>query len=173
MLALLTFYQGRTSETVTILEELMNRAPTMSRRARQEIAGQLGISAYFGSIPLDDGFTALDRAFALQGDSPSGEGQDLRVRAGLLGMSGRFDEAHSAIQRSTALFEELGRPSAIIASNQATGETFRLEGRLDEAEAIFREMHEAYEAIGESGFNSTICGADRADALRYGPLRGG
>ncbi len=156
--ALLTFFQGKTGETVEILDELMDRAPTMSRRARQKIAGQLGISAYFGSLPLDDAFAALDRAYILQGDSPSGEGQDLRVRAGLLGMAGRFEEAHEAIDRSVALFEELGRPNAVVASNQATGETLRLEGRLDEAEAIFREMHAAYEAIGEAGFNSTICG---------------
>jgi tetratricopeptide (TPR) repeat protein len=33
----------------------------------------------------------------------------------------------------------------------------RLEGRLEDAEALFREMHEAYEAIGEKAFNSTIC----------------
>ena len=46
----------------------------------------------------------------------------------------------------------------MIATNQATGETLRLEGRFDEAEAVFREMHEVYESMGETGFNSTICG---------------
>jgi class 3 adenylate cyclase/tetratricopeptide (TPR) repeat protein len=158
VLALFSFFQGRTSETVKILDELMDRAPTMSRRARQEIAGLHGISAYFGSLPLDDAFASLDRAFVLQGDSPSGEGQDLRVRAGLLGMAGRFEEAHAAIDRSIALFEELGIPNAIVATNQATAETLRLEGRLDEAERVLREMHEAYESMGETGFNSTICG---------------
>ena len=158
LLALFAFFQGRTGETVKILDELMDCVPTMSRRARQEIAGQLGICAYFGSIPLEDGFAVLEQAHILQGDSPSGEGQGLRVRAGLLGMAGRFEEAHEAIDRSVALFEELGRPHAIVASNQATGETLRLEGRLDEAEEIFREMHEAYESMGETGFNSTICG---------------
>ena len=46
----------------------------------------------------------------------------------------------------------------MIATNQATGETLRLEGRPEEAEAVFREMHEVYESMGETGFNSTICG---------------
>jgi class 3 adenylate cyclase/tetratricopeptide (TPR) repeat protein len=156
-LALLSFFQGRTGETVRILDELIDRAPTMSRRARQYIAGQLGISAYFGSLPLDDAFAASDRAYVLQGDSPSGEGQHLRIRAGLLGMAGRFEEAHTAIDRSVALFEELGTPNAVVVSNQATAETLRLEGRLGEAERVLREMHEAYEAMGETGFNSTIC----------------
>jgi class 3 adenylate cyclase/tetratricopeptide (TPR) repeat protein len=158
VLALLSFFQGRTGETVKILDELIDRAPTMSRRARQEIAGQLGISAYFGSLPLEDAFAAVDRAYVLQGESPSGEAQDLRVRAGLLGMAGRFEEAHAAVDRSVALFEELGTPMAVVATNQATAETLRLEGRLDDAEQLLREMHEAYESIGETGFNSTVCG---------------
>jgi len=157
VLALLAFFQGRTSATVEILDELMERAPTMSRRSRQQIAGMVGISAYFGSLPLDEAFAALDRADVLLGDSPSGEGQRLRVRAGLLGMAGRFEEAHVAIDRSVALFEELGTPNAVVVSNQATAETLRLEERLGEAERVLREMHEAYEAMGETGFNSTIC----------------
>ena len=109
LLALLAFFQGRTNETVTILDELMDRAPAMSRRVRQEIAAQLGICAYFGSIPLDDAFALLDRAHVLQGDSPSGEGQDLRIRTGLLGMAGRFEEAHVAMDRSVALVRGAGQ----------------------------------------------------------------
>ena len=46
----------------------------------------------------------------------------------------------------------------MIATNQATGETLRLEGRFDDAEAVFLEMHAVYESMGETGFNSTICG---------------
>ena len=108
VLALFSFFQGRTGETVKILDDLMDRAPTVSRRARQQIAGLFGICAYFGSLPLDDAFAALDRVYILQGDSPTGEGQDLRVRAGLLGMAGRFEEAHAAVDRSVAVFEESG-----------------------------------------------------------------
>ena len=158
VLALFSFFQGRTGETVKILDDLMDRAPTVSRRARQQIAGLFGICAYFGSLPLDDAFAALDRVYILQGDSPTGEAQDLRVRAGLLGMGGRFEEAHAAVDRSAALFDELGIPNSVVATNQATGETLRLEGRFDEAEAVFREMHGVYESMGETGFNSTICG---------------
>jgi class 3 adenylate cyclase/tetratricopeptide (TPR) repeat protein len=158
LLALLSFFEGRTGETFETIERLADRAPTMSRRDRQHVAGLLGISAYFGSLPLEDAFSAIDQAYVLQGDSPSGEAQDLRIRAGLLGMAGRFEEAHAAIDRSVALFEELGTPMAVVSTNQATAETLRLEGRLDEAEGLLREMIEAYDAIGETGFNSTICG---------------
>ena len=109
--ALFSFFEGRSGETVKILDDLIDRAPTMSRRARQQIAGLFGICAYFGSLPLDEAFAALDRVYVLQGDSPTGEAQDLRVRAGLLGMAGRFEEAHAAVDRSVALFDELGIPN--------------------------------------------------------------
>jgi class 3 adenylate cyclase/tetratricopeptide (TPR) repeat protein len=157
-LALLSFFRGKTAETMEMLDELIDRAPTMSRRARQEIAGQLGISAYFGALPLEEAFRAVERARDLRGDSPTGEAHSMRIEAGLLGMAGRFEEARAAIDRSTALFEELGTPMAIVATNQASAETLRLEGRLDEAERLLREMIHAYDSIGETGFNSTVCG---------------
>ena len=98
----------------------------------------------------------IEQAHRLEGDSPSAEASILRVTVGLLGMAGRFEEAHEAMRRADALYEELGTPMAVIATNQAPAETLRLEGRLAEAEALLREMTDAYDAIGETGFNSTI-----------------
>jgi class 3 adenylate cyclase/tetratricopeptide (TPR) repeat protein len=155
-LALMSFFQGRTAETVRLLGEFMDRVPTMSRRARHEISGQLGISAYFGSIPVDEGFALIEQARRLEGGSPSAEAGVLRMTAGLLGMAGRFDEAHEVVARADAILAELGTPMAVIASNQATAETLRLEGRLEDAERLLREMSAAYDSIGEAGFNSTI-----------------
>jgi len=100
----------------------------------------------------------IEQAHRLEGDSPSAEASILRVSVGLLGMAGRFEEAHEAMRRADALYEELGTPMAVIATNQAPAETLRLEGRLEEAEALLREMSEAYDAIGETGFNSTVIG---------------
>ena len=59
------------------------------------------------------------------------------------------------VTRADALYEELGIPQAAVATNEGVGEMLRLEGRLEDAERHFREMHEAYEEIGETGFNST------------------
>jgi tetratricopeptide (TPR) repeat protein len=72
-------------------------------------------------------------------------------------MSGRFDEADAAVARSDALYEELGFPRGAIPSNQAIGETLRLQGRLSEAERLFREIIEHYDEMGETSLNSTIC----------------
>ena len=154
--ALMSFYQGDTREAVEMLGDLIERSSTMSRRARHEISGQLSVSAYFGAIPVEEAFAVIERAHHLEGDSPSADASILRVTAGLLGMAGRFEEAHDAMARADALYEELGTPLAVIATNQAPAETLRLEGRLEEALQMLREMTEAYDSIGETGFNSTI-----------------
>jgi len=154
-LALLSFYQGQTAETVEMLGDLMDRVPSMPRSARHEVANQLGVCAYFGAVPVDEAFALIELARRLQGDSPSAEAGNLRVTGGLLGMAGRFEEAREAVARSNGLYEELGT-MAVIATNQSTAETLRLEGRLEDAVTLLREMTEAYDSIGEAGFNSTI-----------------
>ena len=155
-LAVQSFFQGRTKDAVEMLGGLFEHASTMSRRSRHYMATQLSVSAYFGDIPVDEGFAMIEQAHRLEGDSPSAEASILRVTVGLLGMAGRFEEAHEAMRRADALYEELGTPMAVIATNQAPAETLRLEGRLEEAEALLREMTDAYDAIGETGFNSTV-----------------
>ncbi len=156
-LALFAFYRGRTAETVDLLDQVTARASVMRRRDRFWIATTMSIAAYFGPMPVDEALAVLERAAALRGDAPTGEAQAMRVHAALLGMAGRFEEGHELLGRADSLFEELGIVRAIVATNQGAGEMLRLEGRLEDAEALFREMHEAYEAIGEKAFNSTIC----------------
>jgi len=155
-LALLSFFQGHTAETIALLDDVLPRATTMSRRDRFSMATTLSVASYFGSLPVDQALGAVERAHGLRGETPTGEAQAMRVTAALLGMAGRFDEAHKLVARADALFEELGISRAAVATNQGTGELLRLEGRLEDAERLFREMHEAYESIGETGFNSTI-----------------
>jgi class 3 adenylate cyclase/tetratricopeptide (TPR) repeat protein len=156
-MTLIAFFLGKTSDAMAMIDELSDRVPTMSRRDRGELAGQMAICAYFGSVPVDDAFGVLDRAAQLRGESLIGEAHDLRVRSGVLAMAGRFDEADEVVARSRAIYEELGAPTIMITTSQITAETLRLEGRLQEAEGVLREMHEVYDSMGETAFNSTIC----------------
>jgi class 3 adenylate cyclase/tetratricopeptide (TPR) repeat protein len=153
----IAFFLGKTTEAMAMIDELSDRVATMSRRDRNEIAAQMAVCTYFGSVPVGDAFAVFDRAVHLRGESLIGEAHDLRVRSGVLAMAGRFDEAHEAVDRSRAIYEELGAPTIMITTGQITAETMRLEGRPQEAERILREMHELYESMGETGFNSTIC----------------
>ena len=151
------FFLGRTSEAIETLDRLSGRAPAMSRRERTEIAAQLVVNAYFGAVPVEDAFEILERAAGIRGESLTGRAHDARVRGALLGMAGRFVEAHGAFDEADALYDELGSSSIKVTTNQVVGETLRLEGRLDDAERVFRAMNAAYDAMEEKGFNSTVC----------------
>jgi class 3 adenylate cyclase/tetratricopeptide (TPR) repeat protein len=151
------FFLGRTSEAIDTLDRLSDRAPAMSRRERTDVAAQLVVNAYFGAVPVEDAFEMLERAARIRGESLGGRAHDNRVRGALLGLAGRFDEAHAAFDEADVLYDELGSPSIKVTTNQVVGETLRLEGRLDDAERVFRAMNEAYDAMEEKGFNSTVC----------------
>ena len=155
--ALELFFLGRTAEAILLIDELSERASTMRRRDRTEIAAQLVVNAYFGSVPVREAFDMLDRAIELRAESLSARAHDLRVRGAVLGMTGRFDEARTSFDEADAIYDELGVPMMRVTTNQVVAETLRLEGRLDDAERVLREMYEAYSSIGETGFNSTVC----------------
>ena len=157
LLARFSFFEGRTAESAAIATRLMER-PSLTRRQRQEIAAEINTAAYFGSLPLDEAFVVMERADDIVGDSLSGEALNLRTRAGLLGMAGRFDEARASADRSAQTFVELGTPMRHVSGIQMIAETERLAGRLEEAERLFRVSHEAFDEIGETGFNSTVTG---------------
>jgi tetratricopeptide (TPR) repeat protein len=151
------FFLGRTGDAIEALDRLSDRAPAMSRRQRNELAGQLVVNAFFGAVPVGEAFALLDRADGIRGDSLSGRAHDLRVLGALLGMAGRFDEAHAAFDEAEALYDELGAPSIKVTTSQVIAETLRLERRLEDAERVLLEMNAAYDAMGEKGFNSTVC----------------
>ena len=83
----------------------------------------------------------MDRAVRLRGESLIGEADDLRIRSGLFAMARRFDEAHEAVERSRAIYEELGAPTIMITTSQITAEVLLLEGRAQDAERVANHLH--------------------------------
>jgi tetratricopeptide (TPR) repeat protein len=151
------FFLGQTGAAMEMVDQLADRFVTMPRRLRAEVSAQLVVNAYFGSVAVRDAFAVLDRSVQLQGEGLAARAHDLRVRGALLGMTGRFEEARASFAEADALFDELGTPMIRITTSQVVAETLRLEGRLEESEAVLRAMYEAYTSIGETGFNSTVC----------------
>jgi class 3 adenylate cyclase/tetratricopeptide (TPR) repeat protein len=152
------FFEGKTAVSFEIADRLSERARGMCRRDRQAVATNMTADAYFGALPLDEAFRAIERAGTLVGAGLTGEAENGRFMTGLLGMAGRFEEARASADRSKRIYEELGMPMRHVTSIQVVAETERLAGRPEEAERLFRASHEAFEAMGETGFNSTICG---------------
>ena len=149
------FYRGVSTRSYEIAQELAERADQLPRYERVAIATGLHQAAYFGALPLDEGFQAIERARGVMGDSLIAEARTATVTAGLLAMAGRSDEADASVDRANQILEDIGSPSRPL--NQIFGEIERLAGRLDAAEREFRAAHDAYEESGETGFNSTIC----------------
>jgi tetratricopeptide (TPR) repeat protein len=155
-LARIWFYLGKTSRTFETLEPLMGRAAALPRRDRREVGELIGTSVYFGATSVVEAFVALDRSGGFHENSLSGEAFMLRVRGGLLAMTGSFEEANAEFDSARRLIQELGDPFRERISPQIDGEALRLEGRTEEAERVFRSMIDALDAMGETGFNSTI-----------------
>jgi tetratricopeptide (TPR) repeat protein len=156
-LARISFFLGKTSRTLEILEPLMGHASRWPRRDRRQLASEIGTSAYFGATPVDEALVAVERARQIEKTRLSAEVFALRVSGGLLAMAGRFEEANAAFDRCHQLVHELGDPVRSKISTQIDGEALRLEGRTEDAERLFRSMIEILDAMGETGFNSTIC----------------
>jgi tetratricopeptide (TPR) repeat protein len=156
-LARIFFFLGKTSRTLEILEPLVGRASDLPRRDRREMIIQIGTSAYFGATPVDEALIAVERAGEIDKGRLSAEAFVFRTTGGLLAMAGRFEEANAAFDRCRRLLHELGDPVRAWISTQIDGEAFRLEGRFEEAEQLFRSMVERFDAMGETGYNSTIC----------------
>jgi class 3 adenylate cyclase/tetratricopeptide (TPR) repeat protein len=156
VLELQTFYSGDTSRAYEIAQDLETRARGMPQYQRMAVAGGMHIAAYFGALPVDEALKAIDHAHEIMGNSLLAQVRTATGRAGVLGLAGRFEEADASIDGAKRILEEIG--SATRPFEQLVGELQRLAGRLDAAEREFRASHDWFEASGETGFNSTICG---------------
>ena len=158
LLARLTFFVGETARSFELLDELITRSAGMSGRDMREVALQITTGAYFGPLPVEEALQAVERAGQFQKESLATEAIMFRAGGGLLTMAGRSEEADAAFDRALHLFGELGEPFRGTLSRQVDGEALMLRGMYEEAERLFRFMIEPLDAMGETGFNSTVRG---------------
>jgi hypothetical protein len=119
----------------------------------------------FGPTPVTEGRARLDELLEQgEGDRRVLAAASL-VRALLLAMEGRFDEARSLIAEAGAILRELGlRVRAAMAPATFLGKVELLADDPAAAVAALRAGYEALEEIGEKSFLSTIS-AELAQAL--------
>jgi tetratricopeptide (TPR) repeat protein len=76
----------------------------------------------------------------------------------------RLDDAHRALERARQTFEDLGQRRWLASSQLALAEMSRWEGRLLEAEGLFRSVHRFFLDQGDAN-NALLVAAPLADLL--------
>jgi class 3 adenylate cyclase/tetratricopeptide (TPR) repeat protein len=166
-LARMAFFEGRSARCIEIVERLLDRAAEMPFSVRLEIALNLGSASYFGPNSVADAIRTHEFALELVEQSVITRAGLLNARAALMAMQGLEDEWLAEIERVDRMVAETPNGNLF----QTRGEAARVLGRLDQAEAIFREAVAFWDARGETAFNSTItallalvlCDLDRFD----------
>jgi tetratricopeptide (TPR) repeat protein len=156
-LSRMSFFEGKTAKSSRSSAVWPTELPRCTDVTGKLLVQVATTNAYFGALPLDEGFAALEAVREIRGSSLLAEAIHQRVSAGLLGMAGRFEEARASADRSAQLYLEMGIPTRFVTSIQIIGEMELLAGRLDEAERLVRTAHQRFNEIGETAFNSTIC----------------
>jgi len=134
------------------------------------IAINLVTSAYFGPAPVEEALLVRERAFDLVRDSVVAQVFFNSILAAFLAMQGDAEASRTAGSEADRLASELGMPQ-LTATVQVRGEAERFLGRPDLAEGHFRRAVEHWDAVGETGFNSTttallasaLCDLERFD----------
>ena len=150
-------------------EEALTQSLAHAERAGAEVdlkpaRTYLALAAIEGPRPLD---AALGRCREIL-EQAAGD-RLLEAKLGFAmafgeAMRGRFAEARTLAARSTATYEELGRPFALAAWSWCPGSVELLAGDLEAAARIFRSGYETLSSLGEKVNLSSIAAA-LAEAL--------
>jgi class 3 adenylate cyclase/tetratricopeptide (TPR) repeat protein len=156
MLARMAFYEGQCQQSIDISSRLLDRANELPYIDRRRIATNLAVGAYFGPAPLENAFRLHEQAAAIVEEEVVSQALLAIGRGALLAMEGRAEESRAEAERGERILLEVGVPTLLASTSQARGESERFLGRPDLAEEYFRQGVERWDALGETGFNSTI-----------------
>lgn len=160
------FTVGRTRQARAALERGLEHARKAGdRREESELQGWLSMEVAVGPTSVAEGLQRLDAMLADARGNPRVTSFVTIVKALLVAMEGRFDEARALIGRGQAILEDLGlNVRSAMAPASHLGQVEMLAGDPAAAEAAFRPGLEALEHMGEKSFLSTLA-AWLAEAL--------
>jgi tetratricopeptide (TPR) repeat protein len=152
----MAFYGGECARSLEITDELLDRAGELPFTARRMIGLNRAVCGYFGPAPVEDALRIYDQSLALVPDSIIAQAFLGEIHAALFAMQGREDAFRAEQDRADRLMDEIGLPEALTNTYQGRGEAERYLGHLDRAEQQFRAGVDQWDALGETGFNSTM-----------------
>jgi predicted ATPase/class 3 adenylate cyclase len=155
-------------------DEALARSIEHARRAGAEreesdALGRYTGSGTYGPAPAEE----IERRCNELLERSSGTGYEapaLRALAWVRAMQGRFDEAREIVERSRAIFEDLGLRLRSTFVTETAGEIEMLAGDAVAAETEFRRGFDAAVDMGEYGFQSTIAAALAHALIEQGRL---
>jgi tetratricopeptide (TPR) repeat protein len=155
-LSRMAFYHGQCARSLEISSGLLDRASGFPFSARRMLALIRSVGGYFGPASVDEALRIYDQALAMVPDSIIAQAFLGEIHAALLAMQGRGEEFRVEQDRIDRLMDEIELPEALTNTYQGRGEAERYLGHLDRAEQQFRAGVEQWDALGETGFNSTM-----------------
>ena len=144
----------------TRMGEGFDRAIEHARRAGDrahlvQLLASRTANDYWGPLPAREGLARAAEVLEEIGDSRTLGARAQMYRAGLLGMLGRFDEAHAALEETRAVYREV---ASILAATTSfvVGPLELWAGDLPAAEAELRANCEALQRMGERSWLCSI-----------------
>jgi class 3 adenylate cyclase/tetratricopeptide (TPR) repeat protein len=118
----------------------------------------LGFALLFGPTPAEEVITSLDQMVASAGNDPRVRAEAEQVTCVMHAMCGRFGQAQAIGAEARRHLAEVGLRLYRANLAQSTGHVAELAGDLDAAEREYERSCDDLEALGESGYLSTVAG---------------
>jgi class 3 adenylate cyclase/tetratricopeptide (TPR) repeat protein len=132
------------------LERALQHAETASdHRETAMIMTWHNIALYYGPTPVEEAIRDCERALANGSADPAVEGHTSCVLAGLMAMSGRFEEARKLASRGTTILEDLGLRVRLGHARAFVADAEMLAGDLRAAEQELATAHSTLEGAGD------------------------
>jgi len=154
-------YMGRSADAESRLRPFLGRAWGLGGNYSAWLAAII----YRGSTPALDALAQIEELARLDPAQRPPETRFLRQRGALLGMQGRFEEAHRLIELAREGLRDRGN-ELLMASIDGNylGPLLFLETRYEEAAHVFRRAYKSLSAMGDLATSSTVAG-ELANAL--------
>jgi predicted ATPase/class 3 adenylate cyclase len=128
------------------------------RRAQMQASFWLAITFALLPIPADAAIRRAEQLLQTAHGDPWAEADILRPLSALYAYGGRFADARATIARARSVHDSSGAKLRHTMGADVAGEMELIAGDPAAAERHLREAYEAYRAMGERGFLSTVAG---------------
>jgi predicted ATPase/class 3 adenylate cyclase len=156
----LRFWLGDSPAAEQALERAIAYAwQSGNHRAESLAASWLGVTLTKLPVPADAATDRAEQLLQAAGNDPWAEAELLISLSVLYAYTGRFADARAAFQRCRSVFADSGAKVAWAECASQAGQMELIAGDPAAAERYFREGYEAFRAMGERGYLSSVAGS--------------